>query len=100
MVAPPAARSRTAWLPWVALAALVAAVGVREASRPAPAPENPLANAQFTRFTDWEGTEGGADISPDGRFVAFLADPKGSFGLWQSQVGTGRFVNLTPDMTP
>jgi Tol biopolymer transport system component len=98
MAAPPAARSRTAWLPWVALAALVAAMGVRETSRPAPAPENPLANAQFTRFTDWEGTEGGADISPDGRFVAFLADPKGSFGLWQSQVGTGRFVNLTPDM--
>ena len=71
---------------------------MREASRPAPAPENPLANAQFSRFTDWEGTEGGAEISPDGRFVAFLADPNGSFGLWQSQVGTGRFVNLTPDI--
>ena len=84
----------------LAIVALAVAIGVREASRPAPTPENPLANAQFTRFTDWEGTEGGAEISPDGRFVAFLADPGGSFDLWQSQVGTGRFVNLTPDMPP
>ena len=65
------------WLPWVALAALAAGVGVWEARRPVTAPENPLANARFTRFTDWEGTEGGAEISPDGRFVAFLADRDG-----------------------
>jgi hypothetical protein len=36
------------------------------ATRPAaPQPvENPLANARFSRFTDWPGTEGGAAISP------------------------------------
>jgi Tol biopolymer transport system component len=90
--------SRSAWLPWAALAVLGVAVVAREASRRVLAPENPLAHAQFTRFTDWAGTEGGAEISPDGRFVAFLADPNGSFGLWQSQVGTGRFTNLTPGM--
>ena len=55
-------------------------------------PENPLANAQFTRFTDWEGTEEGAEISPDGKFVAFLADRDGEFDLWLSQVGTGQFL--------
>ena len=77
-VAPPApAKTRTTWLPWVALVALAAGVGVWEARRPATTPENPLANAQFTRFTDWEGTEGGAEISPDGKFVAFLADHDG-----------------------
>ena len=50
----------------------------------------PLANATFTRFTNWEGTEEGAEISPDGKFVAFLADRDGEFDLWLSQVGTGR----------
>lgn len=57
--------------------------------------ENPLANAQFTRFTDFEGAEHDAAISPDGRFVAFLSDRDGPFDIWLSQVGTGRFVNLT-----
>ena len=69
-----------------------------EARRPAIVQENPLANAQFTRFTDWEGTEEGAEISPDGKFVAFLADRDGQFDLWVSQVGTGRFLNLTPGL--
>jgi Tol biopolymer transport system component len=59
--------------------------------------ENPLADAQFTRFTDWPGTEGGAEISPDGKFVAFLADREGEFDIWLSQVGTGYFRNLTAD---
>ena len=53
----PAKPDRT-WLPWVALVALAAGVGVWEARRPPTLPENPLANAQFTPFTDWEGTEG------------------------------------------
>ena len=35
--------------------------------------------------------EEGAEISPDGKFVAFLADRDGEFDLWLSQVGTGRF---------
>ena len=63
-----------------------------------PIPENPLANAQFSRFTDWEGTEEGAEISPDGKFVAFLADRDGQFDLWVSQVGTGTFSQPHDDM--
>lgn len=58
----------------------------------------PLANARFSRFTDWPGTEAGAEISPDGRFVAFVADRDGEFDLFLSQVGTGRFANLTRDI--
>jgi Tol biopolymer transport system component len=57
--------------------------------------DNPLANAQFTLLTNWEGTEEGAEISPDGKFVAFLADRAGEFDIWLSQIGTGRFSNLT-----
>ena len=77
-----------------------AGVGVWEARRPPASRENPLANAQFSRFTDWEGTEAGAEISPDGKFVAFLADRAGEFDLWVSQVGTGAFINLTRDIPP
>src|SRR5438093_9672390 len=57
--------------------------------------ENPLASAQFTRFTDFEGAELEPAISPDGRFVAFLSDRDGPYDVFVSQVGTGRFVNLT-----
>ena len=85
------------WLPWAAVAALAAVVtgiGVWEARRQPIVQEAPLANARFSGFTDWEGTEGGAEISPDGKFVAFKADHAGEFDLWVSQVGTGRFLNL------
>jgi Tol biopolymer transport system component len=84
----------------VVLLSLLAAVASWLTRRTAPAPVDPLANARFSRFTDWEGAEGGAEISPDGRFVAFLADRAGQLDLWVSQVGTGRFVNLSSDIPP
>jgi Tol biopolymer transport system component len=56
---------------------------------------NPLDNALFTRFTNFEGTERSGVISPDGRFVAFRSDRDGPMDVWVGQVGTGRFVNLT-----
>jgi Tol biopolymer transport system component len=101
VVAPPApAGGSTNWLPWVALVALAATVGVWEARRSVTTLENPLTNAQFTRFTDWEGTEAGAEISPDGRFVVFGADKEGQFDIWLGQVGTGDFRNLTANIDP
>ena len=56
---------------------------------------NPLADAHFTRLTDFEGTELEADISADGRFVTFLSDRDGPFDAWVHQIGTGEFVNVT-----
>jgi Tol biopolymer transport system component len=44
--------------------------------------------------------EGDAEISPDGRFVAFLSDREGEFDLWLTQVGTGEFRNLTANFPP
>jgi serine/threonine protein kinase len=64
------------------------------ATRPASS-SNPLENALFTRFTNFEGTERSAAISPDGRFVAFRSDQNGPLDVWLGQVGTGRFQNLT-----
>jgi Tol biopolymer transport system component len=61
---------------------------------------NPLGNAQFTRFTDFEGSEGDVAISRDGRFVAFRSDRDGPVDTWVSQVGSGRFVNLTNGARP
>ncbi len=81
------------------VAALAAVVMTWELSRPRT-PENALAGAQLTRFTDWPGTQGRGEVSPDGRYVAFLADQAGEFDIWWSQVGTGRWVNLTPDVPP
>ena len=97
---PLASKSRTSWLPWVAAAAVVVAVLVWQASRAPIVQDAPLSNGQFSRFTDWEGVEFGAEISPDGRFVAFKADRDGQLDLWVSQVGTGRFLNLTRDIPP
>ena len=90
------------WLPWVALVALATGMVVREIWRPVPTEvtESPLANARFSSVTDWEGTEEHAEISPDGRFVAFVADRDGQFDVWVSQLGTRKFDNLTPNSGP
>jgi Tol biopolymer transport system component len=95
-----AARGRpaTTWGLWggVALLAVGLAVWLQQGS--GVIQESPLANARFSRFTDWSGIEGGAEISPDGKFVTFIADRDGEFDLWVSQVGTGNFLNVTKEI--
>ena len=83
------------WAVGAAATVIAAALVLSIARRPVVLPDNPLANAQFTRLTDFEGSETGAAISPDGRWVAFVADRDGPFDIWLTQVGSGRFVNLT-----
>ncbi len=78
-----------------ALLAAVVIWGVPWSPRSAREPENPLANARFTRITDFAGDELDAAISPDGRFVAFVSDRDGRFDVWISQIGSGTFRNLT-----
>ena len=73
-----------AWRPWRA------GVSVAEA----------LADGQFSLLTNWEGAEEGAEISPDGRLVAFLSDAAGEWDLWRSQIGSQQFLNLTADFPP
>jgi Tol biopolymer transport system component len=97
----PRVRGYAALAAGVALAAAaVTAAVVWWPRRHAPVLENPLAEARFTRLTDWEGTEALAEISPDGRFVAFLSDREGEFDIWLTQIGTSEFRNLTSDNPP
>jgi Tol biopolymer transport system component len=95
--APPGRSRPWAWTAALLLAAAAAwAIGSSGARTASPAAvENPLANARFTRLTDFDGAELDAAISPDGRFVAFLSDRDGRFDVWLSQVGSGVFRNLT-----
>ncbi|MGH8224215.1 MAG: DNA-binding protein [Woeseiaceae bacterium] len=56
---------------------------------------NPLADAEFSTLTEFDGIEQAATISPDGRFAAFLSDRDGAWDVWITQIGTGEFRNLT-----
>ena len=88
------------WLAWAAFLAVAVVAAAWQVFGPMNPLEDPLANARFTLLTNWEGAEEGAEISPDGMFVAFLADATGEFNLWLGQVGTGRFSNLTTGLPP
>src|SRR5206468_876232 len=61
----PAAVAKTPWrwLPWAVVAGLAAGVVLWEGRRSAAPLENPIANAHFTRFTNFEGDEDDATIS-------------------------------------
>src|SRR5262245_42111543 len=103
---PASARSLRRWrtvmgIAIVLLSVMMAIVSwITRVAAPILSTDDPLANAQFSLLTDWPGTEGAAEISPDGKFVAFLADKNGAFHLWLTQVGTGHFTNLTADLAP
>ena len=92
-------RATTARRPWAAAAlvviAAVVAGGAWQWRRTSAVPGNPLADATFTRFTDFDGAEEDAAISRDGRFVVFRSDRDGPMDTWVSQVGSNRFLNIT-----
>jgi serine/threonine protein kinase len=101
--APETQSARRRW-PWwwavsilvvFAIAILAIAWNTGRLSQSVPELRNPLAQARFTRFTDFPGSERDGAISPDGKFVAFRADRDGRFDIWLSRLGSGQFVNLT-----
>lgn len=61
---------------------------------------SPIADARFQTLTEFDGMEQAAVISRDGDFVAFLSDRDGRTDVWVTQVGTGRFHNLTRGTVP
>jgi Tol biopolymer transport system component len=56
---------------------------------------NPLANAKFSRLSDFAGTAQASAISPNGKFVAFLASRGGQVDAWVGEIGTSAYRNLT-----
>jgi Tol biopolymer transport system component len=76
----------------VGIAAAVFAI--RRASAPNEWRER-WAKMHIERVTDFPGSEVDATISADGTLVAFLADRDGAFDAFVSEVGSGRFLNLT-----
>ena len=91
-------------LPWTALLVLAAGVAVREGTRSqVPVrPLNPLdiETVDYKRITQWDGTESGAVISPDGRLALFASDRDRRFDLFLTQIGTQEASNLTEKGPP
>jgi serine/threonine protein kinase/Tol biopolymer transport system component len=97
-----APRYRYKWLaPIAVLAALiVAGVFAWRLGRSDYWWRNPLADAQFTPLTDFPESERDAQISRDGKLVAFVSDRDGPLDIWVGQIGTGEFQNLTKGRAP
>lgn len=56
---------------------------------------NPLEEARFTRVADFPGYEQAAALSRDGRLLAFVGEQDGRQDVWISELGSGRYRNLT-----
>ncbi len=61
---------------------------------------NPIASAEFAPVTDFDGAQQAGAISRDGKFVAFLSNLDGRTDVWITQIGAGRFYNLTRGAAP
>ena len=86
-------RRRGRWLIGAAALLAVAAFTIWQLRRDHSS--SVLTNARFQPLTDFPGNEQAAAFSRDGRFVAFLSDSDGKMDVWVTQVGTGKFYNLT-----
>jgi len=87
------------WKPVAVALTLAAAVAAWILWRPSPSASavDVLVHTKPVHLTNWPGTEEGAEISPDGNWVAFLADKAGEFDIWLQRVGATEPVNLTKD---
>ena len=86
---------RRRWAGSAAAVVLLLAGGVWLAASRGYFWRDPLGGAQFSRLTDWQGSELAAAISRDGRSVAFLADRDGPNDVWATEIGSSRYRNLT-----
>ena len=88
---------RRPWL-WPAAAVgavLVLAIAAWQLQSAADRVGNPVADGRFLQLTDFDGIEQAAALSRDGRLAAFQSDRDGRMDIWVTEVGSGRFQNLT-----
>ncbi len=96
--APRAATSFRSSLPALAVAGVLGAVAIASIiafERSDHFWRNPFAGAVFQSVTGFDGRNEAAAVSRDGQFIAFLSDRGGRTDVWVTQVGSGRFHNLT-----
>jgi Tol biopolymer transport system component len=95
----PVGRAGTSWkaLRWgLTLAAAAAAGGVAAwLVRPAPRLRQAPSFSRTRRLTTTPAHEFGPAISPDGKWVAFLSDARGTADVWVKFVAGGEPANLT-----
>lgn len=91
------AAGRASWLwPMTAVCgALALGVAAWQFQIGAQRVDNPVANGRFLQLTDFDGIEQAAALSRDGRLAAFQSDRDGRMDIWVTEVGSGRFLNLT-----
>ena len=87
---------RYGWMLWT-LAALLAAgtLAWMVANRQPLTAQNPLANAHFTRLTNFGGAKSDPALSPDGKFAAFISNRSGTFDIWVIATNGNSLANLT-----
>jgi serine/threonine protein kinase len=90
------APGRHTWMLWTLVVLLVAGMlAWIVANRQLPTAQNPLANAHFTRLTNFGGAKSDPALSPDGKFAAFISNRSGAFDIWLIETNGSSLVNLT-----
>jgi Tol biopolymer transport system component len=92
---PVAGRASWLWPMTAVCGALALGVAAWQFQTGADPVDNPVANGRFLQLTDFDGIEQAAALSRDGRLAAFQSDRDGRMDIWVTEVGSGRFQNLT-----
>ena len=90
---------RRGWLKWAALLAACATAGAAYWLAVLPSRRSSQPEATFRRLTNDPGLTTNADISPDGKLVAYVSDRADSSNLdiWVQQVDGDGVVRITDD---
>ena len=92
---PAAGRASWLWPMTAVCGALALGVAAWQFQTGADRVDNPVANGRFLQLTDFDGIEQAAALSRDGRLAVFQSDRDGRMDIWVTEVGSGRFQNLT-----